>query len=79
MTEAAAKKTNAKEPETQELPNPAQPAPGPTIRCAVVPQETMRLIEDFVRDAPVPRKVSDPVQIAINRIQYADFPMGPQG
>ena len=47
------------------------------VRCAVVPQNTIQQITDFLRDVPAPRKQTDALIAAISVVQYAEFPIGP--
>ena len=82
MTEPAEKKTNgetekpeAKAPETNPPPQAQQPAP--TFRAALVPQHVMQQVIDLLRDEPIPRKKTDPLMAAIERLQYIDVPVAP--
>lgn len=84
MTEKATAETQepavTPQPENGEDKTPKQgqqAQPTPTFRAALVPQHVMQQIIDLLRDEPIPRKKTDPLMSAIERLQYLDVPVAP--
>ena len=70
MNEPALKQ---KKPESPQESVPVLPQ---TVRMAVIDPGLMQQVIDLIRDEPLPRKKTDPIWAGLQRVQYAEFPVG---